>query len=116
MKKSKKVKSPTFVPFGPRCLVQRRKTKTKSAGGIILPGEAQELPEGMVIAVGEKCVEVKTGDYVIFGGFSGHEVTSDGIECLVVMEEEIVGRFMGVKLEKEEEEESISTPPTYGVI
>ena len=114
--KNKKVKSPTFVPFGPRCLVKRRKTKKKSAGGIILPGEAEKLPEGVVIAVGDKCVEVKADDYVIFGGFSGHEVISEGVECLVVMEEEIVGRFMGVELqEEEEEEESTSFPTTYGV-
>ena len=98
--KKKKVSYPVFVPFGTRCVVKRRETKTETAGGILLPGEAEKLPEGLVISVGDKCETVKEGDYVLFGNYSGHEVITGGMDCLVVLEEDIVGRVSGVNLEK----------------
>ena len=95
--KNKKIK---FIPFGTRCLVKRRETKTTSEGGIILAMEAEKLPEGMVIAVGNDCESVAVGDYVIFGNFTGHEVMNEEVVCLVVLEEEIIGRFDGVTLDE----------------
>lgn len=89
-------KHPEFVPFGTRCLVERRESDNETKGGIILAGEPIKMPEGMVVAIGDQCENVKVGDYVLFTEFTGHELKSGGKECLVVLEEELMGRFMGI--------------------
>ena len=89
-------KHPAFIPFGTRCLVERRETENETKGGIIIAGEPVKMPEGMVVAVGEKCETVKVGDYVLFTDYTGSELKSDGKECLVVLEEDLMGRFVGI--------------------
>ena len=89
-------KHPDFIPFGTRCLVERRETENETKGGIILAGEPVKMPEGMVVAIGDKCEIVKVGDYVLFIEFTGHELRSGGKDCLVVQEEDLMGRFMGI--------------------
>lgn len=84
-------------PLHDRVLVRRAEEETTTAGGIVLPGSAQEKPmEGEVVAVGNgklledgkvRALDVKVGDRVMFGKYSGTEVKVDG-EALVMMREE----------------------------
>ena len=86
-------------PLHDRVIVKRQEEETKTAGGIVLPGSAAEKPsQGEVIAVGngkkldngEVCaLDVKVGDKVLFGKFSGSEVKVDGEEYIIMREEEI---------------------------
>jgi chaperonin GroES len=90
-----------FRPLGDRVVVRRVKEESKSAGGIIIPDTAQEKPqEGEVIAVGPGALddhgkrvlpEVKPGDTVLFGKWSGTEVKLDGEELLIMKESDIMG-------------------------
>jgi chaperonin GroES len=90
-----------FRPLHDRVVVRRIEEDTKSAGGIIIPDTAQEKPmQGEVIAVGpgsrdEKgkviALEVKKGDTVLFGKWSGTEVKIDGEELLIMKESDIMG-------------------------
>ena len=90
-----------FRPLGDRVVVHRIKEESKSAGGIIIPDTAQEKPqEGKVIAVGPGALddngkrvlpEVKPGDHVLFGKWSGNEVKIDGEELLIMKESDIMG-------------------------
>ena len=100
-----------FRPLGDRVVVRRIKEDTKTAGGIIIPETAQEKPqEGEVIAVGpglldEKTgkrtpLEVKAGDFVLFGKWSGTEVKIDGEELLIMKESDIMGVVEGRKAKK----------------
>lgn len=87
-------------PLNDRVLVQRIEAEEKTAGGILIPDAAKEKPiEGKVIAVGSgkiledgtrKKPEVKVGDKVLFGKWSGNEVKIEGVEHLLVKEEEIL--------------------------
>jgi chaperonin GroES len=84
-----------------RVLVKRVDSDTKSAGGIIIPETAQEKPmEGKIIAVGSGVrdetgklvpLDVKKGDKILFGKWSGTEGTVDGEELLIMKESDILG-------------------------
>ncbi len=88
-------------PLQDRILVKRIESNAKTAGGIIIPDNAQEKPmEGKVVAVGNGKVlsdgklhkpDVKPGDTIIFGKYSGSEVKLEGDEHLILREEEILG-------------------------
>jgi len=88
-------------PLHDRVIVKRVEEETTSAGGIVLPGSATEKPsEGEVLAVGNgkqldngevRALEVKVGDKVLFGKYSGSEVKIDGEELIVMREEDIMG-------------------------
>jgi chaperonin GroES len=90
-----------FRPLHDRVVVTRIEAEGKSAGGIIIPDTAKEKPsEGEVIAVGPGGrdeagklipIDLKTGDRVLFGKWSGTEVKIDGIEYLIMKESDIMG-------------------------
>jgi chaperonin GroES len=88
-------------PLGDRVLVKRIKEEDRTKGGIIIPDTAKEKPqEGKVVAVGKGKVnddgkliptEVKAGDKILFGKYSGSEVNMEGEEHLIMREEDILG-------------------------
>lgn len=88
-------------PLHDRVLVKRIESETKTAGGIILVDSAQEKPsEGKVVAVGTgakaedgtvTALDVKAGDTVLFGKWSGTEVKIDGEDLLIMKESDIMG-------------------------
>ena len=88
-------------PLHDRVIVKRFEEETKTAGGIVLPGSAAEKPsQGKVLAVGNgkpldngtvRALEVKVGDTVLFGKYSGNEVKVDGDDLIVMREEDILG-------------------------
>ena len=88
-------------PLGDRILVKRIKEEDKTKGGIIIPDTAKEKPqEGKVVAVGKgKMTEqgklltpdVKAGDKILFGKYSGSEVKIEGEEHLILREDDILG-------------------------
>jgi len=90
-----------FRPLHDRVLVQRIDEDEKTAGGIIIPDTAKEKPsEGKVVAVGSgaktddgsvTALDVKSGDKILFGKWSGTEVTVDGKELLIMKESDILG-------------------------
>ena len=90
-----------FRPLQDRILVKRVDSEVKTAGGIIIPNSAQEKPqEGLVVALGNGKrlddgtlieVDLKKGDRILFGKYSGSEVTIDGEEHLILREDEILG-------------------------
>ncbi len=92
-------------PLHDRVIVKRVEEELTSAGGIVLPGSAAEKPsEGEVLAVGTgklldngdvRPIDVKVGDKVLFGKYSGSEVKIDGDELLVMREEDIMGVLEG---------------------
>jgi chaperonin GroES len=96
-----------FRPLGDRVVVRRVKEEQKSAGGIIIPETAQEkAQEGVIVAVGPGALndsgeriapEVKPGDFVLFGKWSGTEVKIDGDELLIMKESDISGIIEGRK-------------------
>jgi chaperonin GroES len=90
-----------FKPLGDRVLVKRVKEEEKTKGGIIIPDTAKEKPqEGEVIAVGPGArdedgerikMELEVGDRILFGKWSGTEVTVDGQELLIMKESDVMG-------------------------
>ena len=90
-----------FKPLHDRVLVKRVESNEKTKGGLIIPDSAKEKPaEGMVVACGEGArkdsgeliaMSVKEGDKILFGNWSGTEVTIDGEEMLFMKESDIVG-------------------------
>ena len=90
-----------FRPLHDRVVVRRIESEEKSKGGIIIPDTAKEKPqEGEVVAVGPgarddqgkvHALDVKVGDRILFGKWSGTEVKIDGVEYLVMKESDIVG-------------------------
>jgi len=90
-----------FRPLHDRVLVRRVDEDTKTAGGIIIPDTAQEKPsEGEIISVGlgargedgsVQALDVKKGDRVLFGKWSGTEIKVDGEELLIMKESDIMG-------------------------
>lgn len=94
-----------FRPLHDRVLVRRIEADTKTAGGIIIPDSAKEKPqEGEIIAVGSgardengkvHALDVKAGDRVLFGKWSGTEVKVDGEELLIMKESDIMGVLEG---------------------
>jgi chaperonin GroES len=99
-----------FRPLHDRVVVKRLEGESKSAGGIIIPDTAKEKPmEGEIIAVGpggrdEKGaltpLDVKAGDRVLFGKWSGTEVKLDGVEYLIMKESDIMGVIEGTAAKK----------------
>jgi chaperonin GroES len=99
-----------FRPLHDRVVVKRLNADEKTAGGIIIPDTAQEKPmQGEVIAVGSGGrdesgklipVEVKAGDKVLFGKWSGTEVKIDGVEYLIMKESDIMGILEGEAAKK----------------
>ena len=91
----------TFRPLHDRVVVRRIEAEEKTAGGIIIPDSAKEKPsEGEVIAVGEGtrdddgdriALDVKVGDRVLFGKWSGTEVKIDGEDLIIMKEGDIMG-------------------------
>ena len=94
-----------FRPLHNRVVIRRLNAEEKSKGGIIIPDTAQEKPmEGEVIAVGPGArneqghiiaLDVKTGDRILFGKWSGTEVKLDGEELLIMQESDIMGVIEG---------------------
>src|SRR5216117_1099578 len=94
-----------FRPLHDRVVVKRIDAEAKTAGGIIIPDSAQEKPsQGEVIAVGPGGrdeagklipIDVKVGDVVLFGKWSGTEVKIDGTEYLIMKESDIMGVLEG---------------------
>jgi len=91
----------TFRPLHDRVVVKRLEAEEKTAGGIILPDNAKEKPsQGEIIAVGPGArdesgklipLDVKVGDVVLFGKWSGTEVKIDGVDLLIMKESDILG-------------------------
>ncbi len=90
-----------FRPLHDRVVVRRMEADEKTAGGIIIPDTAQEKPmEGEVVAVGPGArdesgklvpLDVKAGDRILFGKWSGTEVKLDGEELLIMKESDVMG-------------------------
>lgn len=90
-----------FRPLHDRVLIRRIEQESKTSGGIIIPDTAKEKPiEGEVVAVGSgvreesgniRPLDVKAGDRVVFGKWSGTEVKVDGEELLILKESDIFG-------------------------
>jgi chaperonin GroES len=93
--------STTFRPLHDRVVVKRVESEEKTKGGIIIPDTAKEKPaEGEIIAVGSGvrddkgaiiALDVKVGDRVLFGKWSGTEVKLDGVDLLIMKESDIMG-------------------------
>ena len=94
-----------FTPLHDRVVVRRLESDEKTAGGLIIPDNAKEKPaEGKVVAVGAGAkdedgeriaMDVKKGDKILFGKWSGTEITLDGEELLILNESEIFGVLEG---------------------
>jgi chaperonin GroES len=90
-----------FTPLHDRVLVRRVEQDEKTAGGIIIPDTAKEKPsEGLIISAGSGArredgtimpLDVKAGDQVLFGKWSGTEVTVDGEDLLIMKESDLLG-------------------------
>ncbi len=99
-----------FRPLHDRIVVRRITAEEKTAGGIIIPDTAKEKPmEGEVIAVGPGArneqgaiveLDVKAGDRVLFGKWSGTEVKLDGEELLIMKESDVMGIVEGAAMAK----------------
>ena len=90
-----------FRPLHDRVVVRRITAQEKTKGGIIIPDTAKEKPaEGEIFAVGNgkaddkgklRPLQVKKGDRVLFGKYSGNEIKIDGVDYLILREEDILG-------------------------
>jgi len=81
-----------FQPLGKRVLVKRLEESNTTSSGIIIPDNAQEKPaKAEVVAVSSEVNDVKCSDKVIFGKFSGNEISLDGEKYLVLDVEDIFG-------------------------
>ena len=99
-----------FRPLHDRVVVRRIEEDTKTSGGIIIPDTAKEKPQqGEIVAVGpgarnEKgelvALDVKAGDRILFGKWSGTEVKVDGEELLIMKESDILGIIEGTTAAK----------------
>ncbi|ETX30105.1 co-chaperone GroES [Roseivivax isoporae] len=99
-----------FKPLHDRVLVRRVESDEKTKGGLIIPDSAKEKPaEGVVVACGDGArkdsgelidMAVKAGDRILFGKWSGTEVTIDGEELLIMKESDILGIIEDAKAAK----------------
>ena len=99
-----------FRPLHDRVVIERIEAEAKSAGGIIIPDTAQEKPQqGKVTAVGPGGrdesgklipIDVKVGDRILFGKWSGTEVKIDGVEYLTMKESDIMGVLVEAEAKK----------------
>lgn len=94
-----------IAPLHDRVLVRRLEEKETAKGGIIIPDTAKEKPqEGEVIAVGAGKIEkgkrvpldVKPGDRILFGKYTGNDITLEGQEYLILREEDILAKLSGI--------------------
>jgi chaperonin GroES len=99
-----------FRPLHDRVVIERIEAEAKTAGGIIIPDTAQEKPQqGNVSAVGAGGrdesgklipIDVKVGDRILFGKWSGTEVKIDGVEYLIMKESDIMGVLVEAEAKK----------------
>ena len=99
-----------FRPLHDRVVIERIEAEAKTAGGIIIPDTAQEKPqEGRVVGVGPGGrdengklipIDVKVGDRILFGKWSGTEVKIDGVEYLIMKESDIMGVLVEAETKK----------------
>jgi len=99
-----------FRPLHDRVVIERIDAEAKTAGGIIIPDTAQEKPQqGKVTAVGPGGrdesgklipIDVKAGDRILFGKWSGTEVKIDGVEYLIMKESDIMGVLVEAEAKK----------------
>jgi chaperonin GroES len=99
-----------FRPLHDRVVVRRLESEEKTKGGIIIPDTAKEKPqEGEIVAVGPGArdesgkvqpLDVKAGDRILFGKWSGTEVKIDGEELLIMKESDVMGIIEGVPAAK----------------
>jgi chaperonin GroES len=99
-----------FRPLHDRVVLKRIEAEAKSSGGIIIPDTAQEKPQqGEVVAVGPGGrdeagklipIDLKAGDRVLFGKWSGTEVKIDGVEYLIMKESDVMGVLTGTAASK----------------
>lgn len=92
-----------FKPLNDRVLIKRLDGETKTAGGLFIPDSAKEKPqEGIVVAVGEgkhlengkvKKLDVKEGDRIYFRKYAGNEITLEGVEHIILREDEVLAVF-----------------------
>ena len=88
-----------FNPQGDRVLVEPAAAEEKTAGGIIIPDTAKEKPQkGTVVAIGpgkkkDEPITLKVGDHVLYGKYSGTEITIEGKEYLIMRQDDIFGNF-----------------------
>ena len=99
-----------FRPLHDRVVIERIDAEAKTAGGIIIPDTAQEKPQqGKVTAVGGGRdesgklipIDVKVGDRILFGKWSGTEVKIDGVEYLIMKESDIMGMLVEAEAKTE---------------
>ena len=108
-----------FNPLHDRILVSRIEEQETVRGGIIIPDSAKEKPqEGEVIAVGKGKInedgkvfplDVKAGDRVLFGKYAGTEVKIDGVEFLIMKEDEVLGIISGASKPVERHEKAAAS-------
>ena len=85
-------------PLADRVLVEPKEAETKTAGGLYIPDTAKEKPQqGKVVAVGngkkDEPMELKVGDVVLYGKYSGTEINVDGKDYLIVKQSDIIAVF-----------------------
>lgn len=100
-----------FTPLHDRILVRRVEEAETTRGGIIIPDSAKDKPqEGEVISVGKgkiseegkvRPLDVKEGDRILFGKYSGTEIKLDGEDFIIMREEEVLGIITGAPAKKE---------------
>src|SRR4051812_22831820 len=105
-----------FRPLHDRVVIERIDAESQTAGGIIIPDTAQEKPqEGKVIAVGPGArdesgklipIDVKVGNRILFGKWSGTEVKLDGVEYLIMKESDIMGVVAEAAIKNESKNET----------
>ena len=101
-----------FTPLHDRILVRRTEEEGTTRGGIIIPDSAKDKPqEGEVISVGKgkiseegkvRPLDVKEGDRILFGKYSGTEIKLDGEDFIIMREEEVLGIVSGAPAAKKE--------------
>ncbi len=81
-----------FKPLGKRVLVKRLEEENMTSSGIIIPDNAKEKPsKGEVVAISSEVTELSCGNTVVFGKYSGNEISLDGVKYLVMDTDDIFG-------------------------
>ena len=85
--------SVSIKPLADYVVVQQEAAEAKTASGLYLPTQAQEKPKvAKVLAVGKDVKEVKTGDRIVYGGYSNTEIKQDGQDYIIMKEEKIYAK------------------------
>lgn len=86
-------------PYSDRIIVRANNPEKKSKGGIIIPDTAQEVArEGTVIFSGPSCERTKVGDKVMYGKYSGTETEVNGIECMMMRENDLLCKYYDIAM------------------